>query len=351
MQTTSACCLISLKICKSSIDYWSNLTANESRNILSESSNEFVLVISRSREATFELIDENRDIIKIESTSERYALTLFRKKLRNKDDDNEVFKLLRNLNCMSFAINQTATYIRQKTSRITISTYLKDFQRNEKNQASLLNNVVRNRRRNERTSNFVLITWQISFEYIRSNQLSTVKLLSLMSFFDRQKILEKLITFWYEEDDNIMNFEKNIKMLRKYFLIALNIENDMFEIYRLMQFATRKWLKQRQKLKRWKETYIAIMTNAFSLNKYENWKKCQMLFSHAMLMLNYRSIEKNFLSQWTMIVNNIVWYAKKQKRYKEIESINQQTLNNKEKILRKEHFNTLTNVNDLTLMF
>ena len=86
-------------------------------------------------------------------------------------------------------------------------------------------------------------------------------------FFDRQRILEELITSRYEESDNIVNFDENIEMLRSFSLVALSVENDVFEMHRLMQFATKKWLKQRQELKQWKETYIAIMANAFPSNK------------------------------------------------------------------------------------
>ena len=83
----------------------------------------------------------------------------------------------------------------------------------------------------------------------------------------------------YEEVDSIVGFEENIEVLRNYSLIALRVENDVFEMHRLVQFATRKWLEQRQELERWKEMYIAIMFDAFPPDRYENWKRCQMLLS------------------------------------------------------------------------
>ena len=216
------------------MSYCSNLTINKQRDIFLEFFNEFILIISRNRKTTFELIDENDKILKMKFMSERYALTLFRKKFKNENNENEILKLLRNLNYMSLTINQIAAYIRQRTSRVTISKYLKSFRRNEKNRASLLNNVIWNRRLNEKTSNFVVATWQISFEYIQTSWSSIVKLLSLMSFFDRQKTFEKLIMSRYKEIDNIVNFEKNIEMLRNYSLIALSVNNDVFEMHRLM---------------------------------------------------------------------------------------------------------------------
>ena len=53
--------------------------------------------------------------------SEDYALALFRKKLKNEDNKDEVLELLRNLDCMPLAISQAAAYIRQRTPRVTVS--------------------------------------------------------------------------------------------------------------------------------------------------------------------------------------------------------------------------------------
>ena len=87
--------------------------------------------MSRSREAAFELIDENENILKVETMSEGYALALFRKKLQGEgnEDENEVLELLRNLDYMPLVISQAAAYIRQRAPRVTVSRYLKSFRR------------------------------------------------------------------------------------------------------------------------------------------------------------------------------------------------------------------------------
>ena len=158
MQTTQACCRIFLGVYKPTIGYCSDLAANERRDILPESSNGSVLIISRSREAAFELVDKNENILKVEPISEGYALALFRKKLEGEDHEDEVLELLRNLDYMPLAISQAAAYIRQRAPRVTVSKYLKDFYRSEKDRASLLNNIVRDRRRDGKALNSVLTT-------------------------------------------------------------------------------------------------------------------------------------------------------------------------------------------------
>ena len=90
MQTIQARCWIFLRVCKSIMNHCSNLIINERQNILLELFNEFVLIISRSRKTTFELIDKNENILKMKSMSERYVLTLFRKKFENENNENDV---------------------------------------------------------------------------------------------------------------------------------------------------------------------------------------------------------------------------------------------------------------------
>ncbi|KAI4086757.1 MAG: hypothetical protein LQ339_009003 [Xanthoria mediterranea] len=144
-----------------------------------------------------------------------------------------------------------------------------------------------------------------------------------------------------------MNFKEDIKVLRNYSLVALGIENDMFEIHRLVQFATRKWLEQRQEMERWKETYIAIIADAFPPGRYENWKRYRMLFPHAVLVLEYQPIKKSFLRGWTAVLSNAAWYAAEQGRYDEAEQMNRRALDGYEKVLGKEHPSTLTSVSNL----
>ena len=347
MRTTQACCRILSGVRKSILDFCSDLAANEQRDILPESSNGSVLITSRSREAAFELVGEDEKILKVEPMSERYALALFRKKLKGEDNEDQVLELLRNLDYMPLAISQAAAYIRQRAPRVTISKYLKDFRRSEKDRASLLNNAVRDRRRDGKASNSVLATWQISFDYIQTDQPSAASLLSLMSFFDRHGIPEELIMSQYKKDDNIMDFEEDIEVLRNYSLVALGVENNVFEMHRLVQFATRKWLEQRQELERWKETYIAIMADAFPPGRYENWKRCQMLFPHAVLVLEYRPTEESSLQLWTGVLSNTAWYAAEQGSYDEAEQMDRRALDSREKMLGKEHPDTLTSVSNL----
>ena len=43
--------------------------------------------------------------------------------------------------------------------------------------------------------------------------------------------------------------------------------------------------------------YIAIMADAFPPGRYENCRRCEMLFPHAELVMEYRPIEESSLQR------------------------------------------------------
>lgn len=63
----------------------------------------------------------------------------------------------------------------------------------DRRKTGLLNQEAGHLRRDEETKNSILITWQISFNHIRSTRRSAADLLSLISFFNQQGIHEALL--------------------------------------------------------------------------------------------------------------------------------------------------------------
>ena len=104
-------------------------------------------------------------------------------------------------------------------------------------------------------------------------------------------------------------------------------------------------------LEKWKERYTSIMADAFPPATYENWTKCQTLFPHAELVLDYRPVDKGSLQQWTAILTNTGWYAREQASYDNAEAMNRRALEGREKVLGREHPSTLASVGNLASVF
>ena len=104
-----------------------------------------------------------------------------------------------------------------------------------------------------------------------------------MSLFDREAIPASPLHDQYRDDrddsDGEADFEDDVFTLRSYDLVRIGVAEDAFDMHRLVQFSTKKWLRLRGELVQWQERYIGILGRAFPTGKYENWPVCQALFS------------------------------------------------------------------------
>ncbi|OCK72835.1 hypothetical protein K432DRAFT_411387, partial [Lepidopterella palustris CBS 459.81] len=321
--------------------------ANSLSDFLPQSPNGSILITSRNRELAYKLTEHASDIIKVDPMDQGHALALLQKKLGPDFKEHDAVKLLQTLDYMPLAITQAAAYISQRAPRTTVSSYLQDLLRGDKERARLLKKDVGDSRRDGRASNSIIATWQISFEHIRQNKPSAARLLSLMSLFDRQGIPESLLDHRYQEGDVEDDFEDDIHTLSSYSLIGMNVDGNVFEMHRLVQFSTKAWLEINSELEKWKEQYIEVLNEAFPVGRYENWKTCLDLFPHAENVLAYRPINETYLKQWSSILFNAAWYADDRGNYSAAEEMNRRALEGYEKALGLEHPSTLASMANL----
>src|SRR5690606_2355695 len=138
-------------------------------------------------------------------------------------------------------------------------------------------------RRDGAASNAVMTTWQISFDHIRSRRASAADLLSFMSFFDRQGIPDWVLNPRIKrgggvnetkdqdsassddnsdidaDSDSDSDFENDLAMLRDYCLVSVNDKGNEFEMHRLVQLSTRRWLESSRLQEKFKQQYIERM--------------------------------------------------------------------------------------------
>ncbi|KAF2689002.1 hypothetical protein K458DRAFT_329058 [Lentithecium fluviatile CBS 122367] len=265
-----------------------------------------VLVTTRSRNAALQLVEE-RDIIAVEPMEKRDSLVLLQKKLELQDSGEEVIgeviELAAALEHMPLAMVQAAAYISQRRPRCSVQQYLQEFQKSDRKRTTLLDCEGGQLLRDWEAKNLIIITWQISFDYIRQSRPSAGDLLALMSFFDCQGIPETLLRNCEEEtakqdqeerdsdhddwgdDGNSASqssvsddgFEDDVLTLRGYSFISANADGATFEMHGLVQLATRTWLEVHGQLEKWKQEFVRNLCVAFPTGEHENWARCQVL--------------------------------------------------------------------------
>jgi hypothetical protein len=290
-----------------------------------------ILITTRSKSAALKVV-EQRNIITVEPMDRAEGLALFERKLGWHDDGKDVAELAALLEFMPLAIVQAAAYVSQRVPRYSVPQYLQDFRKSDRKRTSLLNCDGEQLRRDREAKNSILVTWQISFDHIREIRPSAADLLSLMSFFDRQGIPEALLRVRSErkdsgqdqmqradysnddEDDSskfsVSNgFEDDILTLRNYSFISINTDSTTFEMHKLVQLATREWLKAHKQQERWKEQFIKILSIELPTGEYKNWVKCQTLFPHALSAVAQQPEEEESLRDWASVLYKAAWYA------------------------------------------
>ena len=307
-----------------------------------------ILVTTRSKEVALEIV-EQRDMIVIEPMDKATAIALFKKKLaaqgNSQDDQSEVAELAVALEYMPLAIVQAAAYISQRAPRHSVAKYLEEFRRNREG-ISLLDYDAGQLRRDRDAKNSIFTTWQISFEHLQRTKPSAADLLSLMSFFDRQGIPEELIrsqksggastasgskallgsrrlkNLFRRDKSKLQDqqrhketeqsgevFEDNVTALRNLCFISVDVGRATFEMHRLVQLATQKWLAANGRHEQWNEQFIANLNAAFPSGIYENWATCQALFAHVKLAAEQRPKNASSLTEWAVLLKNAAWYA------------------------------------------
>lgn len=265
-----------------------------------------VIVTTRSREMAASLVDD-ADMITVEPMVEELALRLIEKKLGPQADNTTTKQLVAALEYMPLAISQAAAYINQRGARSSVQQYLEEFERSERSRMRLLTVNSREHRRDREATNSITMTWQISFEHIRQYRESAADLLSLMSFYDNEGIPETLLhvhqqlstgtkceTEQTRQDDvdgansgseslTDESFEEDIITLRDYSFVFDTLNGKVFKMHRLVQLATRGWLKSHKQDVYWLERSLTNLDAALPYSVYKYWADCRALLPHAKL--------------------------------------------------------------------
>ncbi|KAJ5857210.1 Tetratricopeptide-like helical [Penicillium solitum] len=312
------------------------------------SQNGSVIITSRYREAALKMVD-HKGLVEVNPMEKPEALELLQRKLgkSQQNESQQSEQLVEVLEFMPLAIVQAASYIRNRAPRCSVSKYLTDFQNSDMKATKLLKEEAGHVYRDWEAKNSILVTWQISFDYIRQTKPSAADLLSLMSFFDRQGIPENLVRDRPQanygsrsvsallgesgdssdreisvsgldlddasdeetsDSDTSLDFEDDITTLRDYSFITIN-EKSSFMMHRLVQLTTRAWLNLHEQIDQWKDKFISILCDEFPTGEYKNWETCNLLFPHVKSAMSQRPTSAELQRRWASLLHRGAWYA------------------------------------------
>ncbi|KAI4599634.1 hypothetical protein KJ359_001731 [Pestalotiopsis sp. 9143b] len=256
---------------------------------------------------------------------------------------------------MPLAIVQATSYISQRKPRCSVRQYLEKFEQSDRKRASLLDFEQGQLRRDREAKNSIILTWQISFTHIQEIRPSAAGLLSMMCFCDRQGIPESLLRkLWeqqresngqedeegrggekedkedkeHEPDDTDLSaedstsgsdsdssfslgeeFERDVSTLRDFAFVSISEDGTAFEMHRLVQLATRKWIRGQNQEGRRQEEFLRGVCAELPTGEYENWATWQVLLPQARSAAAQRPKNNEILLRdWATVLYKMAWY-------------------------------------------
>jgi tetratricopeptide (TPR) repeat protein len=282
-------------------------------NYLPQTSTGSILITTRYKRAALKLVNEINHIIDVMPLGKADAkYLLFRKLPNDKSTDRAFNDLVEILDCLPLAISQAAAYINMGAPRMTVSKYSDLLCYNESTQTRLLERETRDLRRDATLSNSIIKTWQISFEQVNACNAQSSQLLSLMSVLDRQGIPEFLISQFFKDP---LEFEEALRPLDDFSFVTQRKRTPSFEMHRLVQISTRRWLEGRGELEKWREEALGLLAKSFPEGEFKDWEICDALLPHIQLLLKYTYTSSICTMQRATILNSTALYDIKRGRY------------------------------------
>ena len=292
-----------------------------------------ILITSRDRIAAYNLVGDFDNLVKVNPMDVSESLSLLKTKLSiDAAMEIDAAQLLEALDHIPLAITQAGAFIRLQEPMMTISSYLSEFRKNETNQTTLLNKDTGDFRRDKTVPNSVIVTWEISFNQICQQHQSAADLLSLMSLFQRQNIPDFLIR---EHDDDLV-FIDHVNPLISFSLVNVESGGKLFNMHRLVQLATRKWLQANQLLSKWTLKAVERMAESFPVGKYENWEICQLLLPHAEEIITCEAPDDKSKLHYASLLRNTAWYFLERGNYNLAVQRSEQSLRIRSQLLDEE---------------
>ncbi|RDW85279.1 hypothetical protein BP6252_02869 [Coleophoma cylindrospora] len=307
-----------------------------------------VLITSRDTRVAYQLCGSHDKIIHVGPMNDVESLDMLKLRLPREQDHAGMKALSQALDRIPLAMSQAAAYISIGAPRMTVAKYLEMYRRDENDQSRLLDKDNGELRRDPGVPNSVIRTWQISFDHIRSMSAQASQLLSLMAVLDRQGIPELLFT---QDKASPLDFEDAVAILTDFSLILTERTNSTFEMHRLVQLATRNWLELSGQLGQYRGQAIVMLSKAMPTGKYENWETCQLLSPHANEVLQYESSLELEPLALAALLHCLSWYNAEQGHYSAASSQGLISVSLREKVLGKEHPDTLNSISNLALTY
>ncbi|KAJ9131272.1 Kinesin light chain [Coniochaeta hoffmannii] len=306
-----------------------------------------VLVTTRNKETGSRLANGKRPI-EVGHMDEDESDQLLRAELDDDElDRDELLVLSSRLEYLPLALVQAAAFIQENT--IPVSEYLRLLGQSDQQLVDLLSEEFETVGRDSETSRAVTATWILSFEQIQRRDGFAGEVLSLMSLFDRQAIPLAFLSQYNEQQQDQeprsqVQLTKALGVL-KAFCFVTEDKGHGFDMHRLVQLVTRKWLVNKGTMYHFATQAISTVSHNYPYGNHENRAICGAYLAHvyAVLKLEDTGSRDEALAKASLL-HCAAGYFDYQGQWKDTEDFLDQATKVRRELLGEEHPDTLTSM-------
>lgn len=300
-----------------------------------------ILFTTRNQKTVVKLDIPKSNVITTEEMSREEAIGLLQRHLEESQigDAASTNGLLDLLADLPLAIKQASAYMAQE--QMSISEYLECCNSSDKGMINLLSRDFEDRHRYKMIRNPVATTWLISFHRISRHDPLATDYLKFMCF-----LAEKDAPLSLLPSAEPLKAAEAIGTLKANAFITQRKESNSFDTHRLVRLAMRNWLEEKGERNKYTTSVIERLAEEFPFPRYENKDLWMKYLPHAQAALDFREGTGNKKAEGDLLfcVGVALFQLGK---YAEAEQMNQQTLEIREKVLGKEHHDTLASMHSL----
>ncbi|MCJ1246486.1 hypothetical protein MMC30_003694 [Trapelia coarctata] len=272
------------------------------------------------------------------------AKELLRSQIHSADSSNEddLQGLLEALEFLPLAITQAAAFISENNTSLT--DYLNIVRTHDSEIKDLLDEDHGDLRRDFESPSSVIKTWKLSFDLINERKPVAARILSLMAMLDRQSIPKSLLI---QDNDRSIDIMTALGTLQAFFLVGMEKGGETYELHRLVQLATQRWLEMHGTKQRVQQDALLLLAKRFPYVQFSNRMQCETLMPHAEIVLERTYIDKAYKLAYAELLGNMAAYHNYQGCSDIAYSKYVTVLEVREKLLGPENEKTLQTKGDL----
>lgn len=146
-------------------------------------------------------------------------------------------------------------------------------------------------------------------DLISKQEPRAAEILSLMAVLDRQGIPENLLR---DDSDRDVDFKMALGTLIAFSLVKVEGDGAGYELHRLVQLATRKWLDIQGEKEVWQRRALTVVASIFPEGRFENWTTCESLLPHAQTVLHYGDTNGLCSKEYSELLYNVAYFDHEQ---------------------------------------